>query len=521
MTQYRDVTDPKPSTFQSLAAAATNRRIGAVTLLSFASGMPLGLVWIAIPTWLTRAGFGMGMVGLLTLSQAPWTFKFLWAPLMDAYRLPFLGRKRGWILVTQLGLMAATSAMALFSNNPEFWIIFALAAGIAFLSASQDIVYDGYAVEVLRKDELELASGGRIALYRIGMFVAGSLAITLAGSVSWGAVIALLAVLYVPMLFITWWAPEPEVETQAPTSMREAVWSPLVGFFRTHRALEIAAFIFMYKIADNLAGALVRPFLVQTGFNDLDVGIATGTVGLVSALAGAAIGAVISQRIGLGRALWLFGFLQAASNLGYVAVAEFGLNRPVMYSAMALETLTQNMGSAAFMVLLLRITDRRFSATQFALLTSLMALGRTISGPPAGIFVDALGWTPFFLATIPMAIPGLILLQRFVPFGQRDVTITVLDPLDLAPISRRALWLRGVLGSALGAVTGLAATALLMALRGMRAEVPVAFNFNARVVELLSPVEATDWLRLAGPIVFGLVCGVAVAALTAARRQVE
>lgn len=512
----------KPGTWESLRAGLTNWRIGAVTLLSFSSGLPLGLVWIAVPTWVTdELKVAMTLVGLLSLAQAPWTFKFLWAPLMDRYRIPWLGRrlghKRAWVIVTQLALIAVTVALAAVAPRPEFWAIFGLSLVMALLGASQDIAYDGYSVEVLREGELELAAGGRIALYRVAMFAAGSLAITAAKWLTWPGVFAILGVLYVPMLVITLRAPEPEVpETARPSALGEAMWQPLVQFFRTSRALEIAAFIFAYKIADNLAGALVRPFLIDIGYDKIDVGVATGTIGLLAAVGGGALGAIATKQMGLGRALWFFGFLQAVSNVGYAIVAAVGVNRVVMYSAMTFETATQNMGSAAFMVLLLRLTDKRFSATQFALLTSVMALGRTVAGPPAGILVDLLGWQTFFWITIPFCIPGFVLLQRFVPFGSFDVRLETASRLA-RPVSRRGLIARGLAGGLIGAAVALPATATLRGLQGMRAKVPVPFDFGARLLELLQPHSVGSWVAASGVVVFAVFTGVVVAAIVYAR----
>src|SRR5512141_1269018 len=219
------------------------------------------------------------------------------------------------------------------------------------------------------------------------------------------------------MMLVNVAAPEPAGLPAPPRTLREAVWGPFLGFLGQHRALEILAFVVLYKLSDNLTQALTRPFLVQAGFNDFDVGIATGTIGMFAAIIGTFIGGILTDVLGLGRALWIFGFLQMASNLGYAAVAQVGANRPLMYAAIAFELGSSGLGAGAFGVLMLRLTQKRFSATQFALLSSLFTLPRILAGPVAGVLADAIGWRNFFLSTVLFGIPGLLMLARFVPWG--------------------------------------------------------------------------------------------------------
>ena len=260
------------SAWRAVGSALRSRRTAAVSLLSFSSGLPLGLVWIAIPTWLAREGVDIRIIGLFTLAQAPWSFKFLWSPLMDRYALPIprLGRKLGWTLLWQIALLVSTLLLGGQTFNPDaLWIIGSLTLAIAFASASQDIAIDAYAVEILEPNEQGVAVGARIAIYRAAMFVAGGLTITLAGLWSWPAMFSLLALLYLPMMVVTMFAPKSTADTlHTPPTLRQAIWEPFVGFLSKRRALELLAFVVLYKLADNLAGALVRPFLVQVGFND-------------------------------------------------------------------------------------------------------------------------------------------------------------------------------------------------------------------------------------------------------------
>jgi PAT family beta-lactamase induction signal transducer AmpG len=512
----------RPSTLSSLGLALRSWRLGAITLLSFSSGLPLGLVLSTVPFWMDQAGIDIKTIGLLTATQAPYAFKFLWSPLMDRFA-PQWSRRRFWILVGQGALALTTAALALSAGAPTVAAVAVLTLLISFASATQDIAVDAYAVEALRPEEQGLAVGARTALYRAAMYVSGAVLITLGPSVGWPACFAGLSVLYVAMTAVTFFSPEPEVPVRPPPSLRAAVWEPFVGFFRHSRALEIIAFLFLYKLGDNLAGALVGPFLNQRGYDALDVGVARGTIGLIATLAGTFLGGLLTNPLGVGRALWIFGVLQAVSNLGYAAVAEFPPSRPLMYLAIAVEAGTTGMGNGAFGVLLLRLTQRKFSATQFALFSSVFALGRTVAGPPAGALVDALGWRDFFLLTIAFAAPGLAMLQRFVPVRERDIPAA--PPEDEAPaavgspVTPGGLVWRGAVGALLGTGLAYAASAVLLALKGMRGG-KAPFDLGAAFDALAHPARAVDSVDLIGGPVFGVVLGFAVAAYVAARRGV-
>jgi PAT family beta-lactamase induction signal transducer AmpG len=503
-------------TWGSIRRAFASWRTAAVALLSFSSGLPLGLVWIAIPDWLRSTGVDIRVVGLLTLAQAPWTFKFLWAPLMDRWHVPGLGRRRGWAMVAQVGLFAGTLALAGVGGHPDApWIVGALALAIAFAAATQDIAIDAYAVDVLRPEEQGVAVGARTALYRAAMFVAGGLSITLAGQYSWPLVNAGLAALYLPMLLVTWRAPEPDDVPPAPATLREAVWLPFLGFLSRHRALEILAFVLCYKLADNLAGALTRPFLVDMGYDEWDRGVALASVGLGATLVGTFLGGVLTTGMGLGNALWVFGLLQLFSNIGYVLIAGSPVNRPLMYGATAFETLTSGMGTGAFSVLLLRLTQKRFSATQYALFSSLFGLPRLVSGPVSGFLVDALGWKTFFWLTMVAGIPGLALLWRFVPPGLREPVFTVEPPRARAPLSTGQLAARGVAGGVVTAALTAVVVAALGALKTLRTS--GTFDLATPLRALAEPAGVADWVTLAGIAATGLAAGLFTAAIVAAR----
>ena len=497
-----------------------SRRILSVALLSFASGLPLGLVWIAIPAWMARVGVDIKVIGLFTLAQAPWSFKLLWSPWMDRYPPPFLGRKRGWIVIGQVALFALTLGLAGAAQRGEaIGVIFAFALGLAFAGATQDIAIDAYAVEVLEREEQGFATGSRTAFYRAAMLVAGGTAISLAGATSWAVVNLMLALLYLPLMVVAARAPEPAVLPPPPRSLREAVWGPFVGFLRQHRSLEILGFVVLYKLADNMTQSLIGPFLVQTGFGDFDVGLARTTIGQAAMIGGTFLGGLLTDRIGLGRSLWIFGIVQLVSNLGYAVVAQVGTNRPVMYSAHAVEYLSSGLAAGAFGVLLLRLTQKRFSATQYALLSSLFTLPRVLAGPVTGVLADALGWRDFFLSTVLFGIPGMLMLARFVPWGVRDVEFEVEAPSWGPPLAPAGLVGRALAGAMVSLLLGISGLALVAGLTGMHAR--RGFTAAPALAAVLHPSSVTDWTTVAGLLVLAALGGLATAATLVARRGLE
>lgn len=518
MTEETAQTARRPGTLRSLWLAMSSWRTASVVILSFSSGLPLGLVWIAIPDWLRSIGVDIRVVGLITLAQAPWTFKFLWSPLMDRYSPGFWGRRRGWMALTQIGLFVATLALAGVEATPDAaWVVGSLAFAIAIASASQDIAYDAYTVDVLRDDEKGVAAGAKIAAYRAAMYIAGAGAITFTGLYSWRVTAVGLALLYVPMLIVTWKSPEPEEAVVSPKTMKEAVWYPFLGFLSRHRSLEILAFVFLYKFADNLAQGLLRPFLVDMGYSELDRGLALGTIALVAILTGAFLGGALTTVMGLGHALWAFGFLQIFSNIGYIFVANSPVNRPLMYGAMGFETFTQGLGTGAFMALLLRMTQKRFSATQYALFSSLFGIPRLFGGPLAGFLVYGLGWTNFFWVTIFAGIPGLILLYRFVPIGVREPHFKVRDTTLKEPLGARGLAWRGVVGGVVGTIAAALTVAVLDALAAFGENPPAAFDLRPALYDLMVPQEMAGWFTTIGVVACGVIAGLLTAAVAAAR----
>jgi PAT family beta-lactamase induction signal transducer AmpG len=498
-----------------------SRRTAAVSLLSFSSGLPLGVVWYAIPDWMRDIGVDLRVVGLFTLAQAPWAFKVLWSPAMDRYVPAFWGRRRGWIAITQVALAIFGLMLAGVGHRPEaIWVVGAIALAIAVASATQDVAIDAYTVDVLRSEEQGVAAGARVAVYRAAMLVSGGLAISVAARVGWPAVNAVLALMYLPLLLITRWAPEPETKVIAPRSWQEAIWDPFLGFLSKPRAIEILAFVFLYKIADQLAQALTRPFLIDMGYNADQRGVALATVSVFGTVGGAVIGGWVTTLIGLGHSLWLFGLLQVTSNVGYFLIAGLPAPNPLaMYSAAGFELFTSGLGTGAFSVLLLRITQKRFSATQYALFSSLFAVPRILAGPIAGVAVTSLGWGTFYLSTMVLGIPGLLMLSRFVPLGVRDPEFETTETVvPLPALSNAQLAARGLLGGAVVGLFTLAVAALLAALEALRATPGSSFDYGTALQQVVFPATMGGWLQLVGIVAFALVGGLFTAAWLAARR---
>jgi MFS transporter, PAT family, beta-lactamase induction signal transducer AmpG len=492
-----------------------SKRTAAVVLQSFASGLPLGLVWVAIPDWMRDIGVDIRVVGLITLAQAPWTFKVLWAPLMDRYVPPFWGRRRGWMAVTQLALLVLGLMMAGVGERPDtIWVVGALAMAIAVAAASQDIAIDAYAVDVLRKDEQGAAAGARTAIYRAAYSLAGAVAISMASRIGWPMVNVLLALMYAPMLLITWKSPEPDTPAAPPRTLREAVWLPFLSFLTRPRAIEILAFVVLYKLSDQLTQSLTRPFLIDMGYSADQRGIAVGLITLVTTMVGAIFGGWVTTLAGLGHSLWIFGFLQLFSNLGYYILSILG--QPValaLYGATGFELLASGMGTGAFSVLLLRLTEKRFSATQYALFSSLFALPRVVAGPITGFSVAAMGWPNFFLATVVIGLPGLLMLHRFAPFGVREPEFEHDSRPAPAPTS-------GLLGPGVVAAVGLTVVAALLvalldAMQAMRAKPPAAFDIGAAIWRLSHPTDVGGWVQIGGILAFAAVGGLFIAATRA------
>lgn len=383
-------------------------------VLGFASGLPLALTGGTLQAWATVANVSLQNIGFLTLIGTAYTLKFLWAPLVDRYAPPLLGRRRGWIFITQLLLAAAVAGMGLFSPGTNLGMLAALAVLVAFLSATQDIAFDAYSTDVLRKDERAAGAAIKVLGYRLAMIVSGGLALILADQwLGWENMYFLMGGFMAMCAVATTLAPEPEVVARAPRTLALAVVEPMVEFFRRRGAITILLLIILYKLGDAFAGALSTTFLLRgAGFSVSEVGTINKVFGLAATIIGALAGGSIMSRFGLYRSLMLFGLLQALSNFGYWVLA---VTPPHLYSmamVVAVENLCGGLGTAAFVALLMALCKQEFSATQFALLSALSAVGRTyLAGPLTPPLVESLGWPGFFVITVLIALPGLILLR--------------------------------------------------------------------------------------------------------------
>ncbi|MDW8468137.1 MAG: MFS transporter [Burkholderiales bacterium] len=394
------------------AAVLLSRRMLLMLALGFASGLPLALTAGTLQARLAAEGADIVAIGWFALVGQPYTYKFLWAPLMDRYAPPFLGRRRGWLLLTQLALAAAIAFMGTLSPRDSAWLLGATALVVAFLSASQDIVFDALRADSLRPEERGAGAAASVFGYRIAMLVSGAGALILADRwLGWTATYWLMAALMAIGMIATWFAVEPEPSGAPPKSLEEAVAKPFAEFFARPGAAALLALVVLYKLGDAFAGNLTTAFLLRgPGFSLTEVGAVNKGLGLAATIAGALAGGALMTGLGLYRALLAFGLLQAVTNLGFVWLAAAGRDYAVMVAVVGLENLAGGMGTAAYVALLMALCDRRFSATQYALLSALAALGRVYVGPAAGYLVDALGWGEFFLFTFAAALPGLALL---------------------------------------------------------------------------------------------------------------
>jgi PAT family beta-lactamase induction signal transducer AmpG len=396
-----------------------NRRLLCLLGLGFSSGLPLALTSGTLQAWMTAEKVDLTLIGVFSLVGLPYTLKILWAPLMDRFSPPGLGRRRGWILLSQVLLAAGIGLLGLTNPAAFPWLVAFLACTVAFFSASQDIVIDAYRADVLPKSELGAGAAVSTVGYRLAMLVSGALALILSDHLPWSAVYGIMAVLMLLSGIVTFRAPEPPQKIAPPKNLQEAVWEPLASYFRRSGAVEMLFFIMVFKLGDAVAGAMTTPFLLDIGFSRTDVGTVNKGFGLISTIVGTLAGGSLIARMGINRSLWVFGLLQALSNLTFTVVALLGKNYPAMIAAIGIENICGGLGTAAFIAFLMSLCDKRFTATQYALLSSLMAMSRVLAGAPTGFMAKELGWPLFYAVSVLGAIPGIWLLTRFAPWRNK------------------------------------------------------------------------------------------------------
>lgn len=443
----------------------TQRNAAVLLLLGFASGLPLALTAGTLQAWMTVENVDLKTIGFFSLVGQAYVFKFLWSPVMDRFTPPFLGRRRGWLIVTQLALIAGIVAMGFMQPGRDLTLLAALAVLVAFCSASQDIVFDAWKTDVLPPEERGSGAAITVLGYRLAMLVSGGLALWLADRyLGWQATYWLMALLMIPALIATLMAKEPDTRATTPHSLREAVSLPLRDFFQRNNAWLLITLIVLYKLGDAFAASLTTTFLIRgLGFNAGDVGLVNKTLGLLATIIGALYGGALMQRLSLFRALLIFGILQAVSNFAYWLLAVTPHHLWSMASAVFVENLCGGMGTAAFVALLMTLCNKSFSATQFALLSALSAVGRVYVGPAAGWLVELWGWPTFYAFTVVAALPGLLLLllcrdtlnvaqrsEQFLPRTRFAAGYRWTTRLLCAGCAFIALWLAAVAFQALG-----------------------------------------------------------------------
>lgn len=394
------------------------RRMLICVFTGFSSGLPLYLLLNLVPAWLKTEQIDLKAIGLLSLVQFPYTWKFIWSPLIDRYPILNLGRRRGWMLISQLALIVAIAALGFFSPQTSLWTIAYLAFGVAFFSASQDIVLDAYRREILSDHELGLGNSVHVNAYRIAGLVPGSLSLILADHLPWHWVFPITALFMLPGLMLTLMCKEP-ASSLVPRTLREAVIEPFHEFIQrqgVQNALLILAFIFLYKLGDSMATSLATPFYQDIGFSKTEIGLIAKHAGLWPSVIGGMLGGIWMLQLGINRALWLFGVVQILAIFGFYWLAGVGHDRVALGFAIGFEAFGVGIGTAAFIAFIARTTDPRYTATQFALFTSLAAVPRTFFNASTGWLVEAMGWQNFFLLCALLAVPGMLLLFKVAPW---------------------------------------------------------------------------------------------------------
>jgi PAT family beta-lactamase induction signal transducer AmpG len=408
----------------------TQKRMLSTLLLGFSGGLPLALTGGTLQAWLNDSKVDVATIGMFALVGLPYAMKFLWAPLMDLKPLPFLGLRRGWLAVTQVGLFAATVALAVTGPAAGMFLFSSLAIVLAFMSASQDIVIDAYRTEII-EDESELGAGAStyVTGYRLAMVVSGGVALIMADHLSWAKVYIAMAVINLIGLATVLLSPEPKIKRAKRTlNLRGSIVQPFLEFFQRTGAMEILIFIMVYKLSTLMATALTTKFLMDLGYSKTLIGSVTKVVGLIATIVGTLSGGALMAKFGLKKSLWIFGIAQASVGITFCVLSRvagpgsdevllplFHVTPKDFYLTIiiALDNFMMGLGTAALTGFMMNFCSRQFTATQYALLTSVMAVSRVILVAHAGTMVQHMGWDLFFLSTIPLAIPGLALLYRF------------------------------------------------------------------------------------------------------------
>ncbi|MBB5393746.1 MULTISPECIES: AmpG family muropeptide MFS transporter [unclassified Herbaspirillum] len=401
-----------------------NRRMLICVFLGFTSGLPLFILLSLLQAWLAKSGLNVKTLGLFALVMFPYTWKFVWSPLMDRFHFGKMGRRRGWMFFTQLLLFLGIGCMGMLDPLTQVPTIAFMASVVAFLSASQDIAIDAFRREILPDDELGLGSAIHVNAYKLSGMVPGALSLVLADRMPWASVFWITAAFMLPGLLCSLLVKEPKMYGVPPKSLYEAVVLPFREFIARggwRSAAWVLGFIFFYKLGDSMATALATKFYIDLGFSMTEIGVVSKTTSLWASVAGGIIGGVWMVKLGINRALWVFGVLQAIPILGFAWLAHVGASLPTLAAVIGLEAFGVGLGTTAFVAYIMRETDPRYTATQFALFTSLMAVPRTFVNSSVGYVVAETGWLTFFVICFVLALPGMLMLPRIAPWNEKPV----------------------------------------------------------------------------------------------------
>ena len=412
---------PAPTPPPSRWAAVFNRRMLICMGCGFSSGLPLYVLYQLVPAWLRSEGVDLGTIGVLSLVSMPYTLKFLWSPLLDRYAPLGMGRRRGWSLLTQVGLLGALGAFSLCAPDRSLEAITGLCLVVSLFSATQDIALDAYRRELLPDAELGLGNSLAVNAYRLSSIVPGSLALVLADRLPWSTVHLVVAAFMMVGMATTLLMPEPQVRREPEASLLATVGAAVRAFVDARGiggALAILVFMLLYKLGDSMATALATPFYLDVGFSMTEVGTVAKAASLWSSIVGGTVGGLVMVWIGIHRALWLFGVVQLVSILGFAGLSVLGPDPVALFGVVSFEYLGVGLGTAAFVAFIAKNTDPRYTAFQFAVLTAITGIPRTIAGAATGFAVEAVGYTWFFLGCFVLALPGMLMLPWVAPWTE-------------------------------------------------------------------------------------------------------
>ena len=401
-----------------------NRKMLICIFQGFSSGMPLYVLIQLVPAWLRSEGLDLATIGLFNLVMIPYAWKFIWAPLLDRYKLPFLGRRRGWSLISQFMLLASISSLGLINPSIQIQIAIWLVFATSFFSATQDIVLDAYRREILKDDELGIGNSIFINAYRISSLIPGSLALILSDFIPWSTVYPIVGSFMIVGIITTFCIPESSDENIAPGSIKEAIIEPFFEFFSRKggfkSALAIIIFMLLYKLGDSMATALATPFYIDLGFTLTEIGTVAKFSALWASIVGTIIGGLAMLKLSINRALWIFGLVQIISILGFAILAKIGNSIPVLFAVVSFEYLGVSLGTVALTAFMAKQTNLSFTATQFALLTSIMVIPRTFANASTGYIINSVGYFEFFIICTLAAVPGMMLLLIVAPWNKEN-----------------------------------------------------------------------------------------------------